>query len=258
MQTANITNNDSLNVRLNANRNFGTLDFHAWVFHNCAFESGMDVLDVGCGNGKQVLEALRVLGSTGSVTALDISQDSVQQLRAATATASNLELVVADMREVGRLIVDTFRVKSYDLAQATYALFYGVEHVKILEAMRKSLKPQGRLLVTTPLGPNGLRQLVNRLGFPTPELAQIDNFGSNVLEPYFRSFFDQVDIQIRRNLLRLPSVEAVRELYRSTAYHFEEAEPALLRFVAAEIEARGFFAFEKNAYMIQGSNPSSV
>lgn len=258
MKTANITNNDSLNTRLYANRNFGSLDFHPWVFKNCAFQPGMDVLDVGCGNGKQVIEALRVMGATGSVTALDISQDSVQELRAATGNAANLELVVADMRDLGRLVSDTFRVKSYDLAQATYALFYGVEHIKILEAMRKSLKPKGRLLVTTPAGPNGFRQLVNRLGFPTPELSQIDHFGVNVLEPYFRSFFDDVDIQIRRNLLRIPTLEAVRELYRSTAYHFEEAEPAVLRFAAAEIEARGFFAFEKNAYMIQGSNPSSV
>jgi ubiquinone/menaquinone biosynthesis C-methylase UbiE len=255
MKTANITNNDSLNIRLHANKNFGSLDFHAWVFQNCAFEKGMDVLDVGCGNGKQVIEALRVLGSSGSVTALDISETSVQQLRAATADAPNLELVVADMRDLGGLIRETFRVKSYDLAQATYALFYGIEHIKILEAMRRSLKPHGRLLVTTPVGPNGLRQLVNRLGFPTPELAQIDSFGSHVLEPYFRSFFHHVDIQIRRNQLRLPSLDAVRELYRSTAYHFEEAEPALLRFVAAEIEARGYFAFEKNAYMIQGSHP---
>lgn len=254
MLTSNITNNDSLNVRLNANQNFGSLDFHGWVYQNCAFARGMDVLDVGCGNGKQVIEALRLVGPEGSVTALDISEPSMTQLRAETAGATNLELAVADMRDLGKLVEETFRVKSYDLAHSTYALFYGIEHVKILEAMRKSLKPTGRLLITTPVGPNGLRQLVNRLGFPTPQLAQIDSFGPHVLEPYFRSCFPIVNIQIRRNLLRLPSVDAVRQLLRSTAYYFPEAEEGVLRLVAAEIEARGHFAFEKNAYMIEGRN----
>lgn len=252
MLTSNITNNDSLNVRLNANQNYGSLDFHGWVYQNCAFAPGMDVLDVGCGNGKQVLEALRVVGPQGSVTALDISEPSLAQLRADTAGASNLELAVADMRDLGKLIQETFRVKAYDLAHSTYALFYGIEHVKILEAMRKALKPTGRLLVTTPVGPNGLRQLVNRLGFATPELAQIDPFGSHVLEPYFRSCFPVVNIQIRRNTLKLPTVDEVRKLYRSTAYYFPEAEDGLMRLVAAEIEARGHFSFEKNAYMIEG------
>ena len=256
MKTANITNNDSLNTRLHANQNFGSLDFHSWVFQNCAFQKGMDVLDVGCGNGKQVLEALRVLGSSGSVSALDISEASVSDLRAQVGEAPNLELVLADMRNLGALISDTFRVKRYDLAHSTYALFYGIEHINILESMRKALKPGGRLVVTTPVGPNGFRQLVNRLGWNTPQLAQIDNFGAHVLEPYFRSCFPQVNIQIRRNELRLPSLDAVRALYRSTAYHFEEAEPAVLRYVAAEIEAKGHFAFEKNAYMIEGINPS--
>lgn len=255
IKTANITKNDSLNVRLHANKNFGSLDFHSWVFQNCAFQPGMDILDVGCGNGKQVIEALRVLGGRGSVTALDLSQESVDELRNTVGNPPNLELVVGDMRDLGRHIRDSFRVKTYDLAQSTYALFYGIEHIKILEAMRTALKPTGRLLVTTPVGPNGFRQLVNRLGFPTPELAPIDTFGPHVLEPYFRSFFSHVNIQIRRNLLKLPSLEAVRELYRSTAYHFEEAEEGLMRLVAAEIEARGYFAFEKNAYMIEGSNP---
>jgi SAM-dependent methyltransferase len=209
----------------------------------------MDILDVGCGNGKQIVEALRVLGGQGSVTGVDICPEAVEQIRQETGNPTNLELAVADMRTLGSL---NFRISKFDLVQSTYALYYGVEHVKVLEAMRSRLKPGGRLLVHTPAGPNSLRNVINRLGFPTPELAPIDQFGSHVLEPYFRTFFAQVDIQYRRNHLRIPSWEAVLELYRSTAYHFEAAEGPLEQVVRAEIASNGHFLFEKNAYMICG------
>lgn len=256
MKTANITSNDSLHTRLHANKNYGSFDFHSWVFGNCAFQPGMDILDVGCGNGAQVKEALRALDGSGSVTALDISEDSVAELRQGVGERPNLELVVADMRDLGKMVEDRFRVKRYDLVHSTYALFYGREHIAILESMRQVLKPGGRLMVTTPVGPNGLRQTINRMGFATPQLAQIDSFDAYVLEPYFRSCFDQINVQYRRNLLKLPSVEETLKLYRSTAYHFEEAEAPLARLVEAEIAAKGYFAFEKNAYMIEGLLPS--
>jgi hypothetical protein len=106
--------------------------------------------------------------------------------------------------------------------------------------------------VTTPAGPNGLRRLVNELGFRTPELEAIDHFGAGVLEPYFRSAFSKVEIRLGQNRLRIPSAEAVTALYRSTAYYFPEAEQSLLKLARAQIASDGHFAFEKNAYMIIG------
>src|SRR5665213_217764 len=100
MQHANITSNDSLNVRLDVNRDFGAFDFHQWVFENYRFAPGADVLDVGCGNGVQALEALRAVGPGGSVSGVDLSADAVTQLREAAAGAANLDVHVGDMREL--------------------------------------------------------------------------------------------------------------------------------------------------------------
>jgi SAM-dependent methyltransferase len=252
MHTQNITSNKSLQTRLNANRNFGDFDFHAWIYEHYAFAPGMDVLDVGCGSGAQAIEALKRVGANGSVTAVDLSPESIAQLRAESSAPPNLQPEVGDMRELASLIAERFRVKKYDLIHSTYALFYARDHRRVLEAMRGALKPGARMIVTTPSGPNGLRRLVNRLGFQTPELEAIDHFGTRVLEPYFRSAFPQIEIQLGRNLLRIPTAEAVAALYRSTAYYFPDAEENLLRLVRAQIASHGHFAFEKNAYMIIG------
>jgi ubiquinone/menaquinone biosynthesis C-methylase UbiE len=258
MDTQNITSNKSLQTRLNANRVFGSFDFHAWVYKHYAFAPGMDILDVGSGNGAQAIEALKRVGPNGSITALDLSPESIAQLIASSGAPANLQAMVGDMRELARLIAKRFRVKRYDLAYSTYALFYALDHLPVLEAMRSALKSGARMIVTTPVGPNGLRQLVNQLGFVTPELDQMDRFASSVIEPYFRAVFARVDIQIGRNLLRIPSVKAFAALYRSTAYYFPEAEDSLLHIVRAEIAAHGHFAFEKNAYMIIGYNDACM
>jgi SAM-dependent methyltransferase len=257
MHTQNITSNRSLQTRLRANEAFGDFDFHSWIYDHYAFATGMDVLDVGCGNGAQATEALGRVGASGSVTACDLSPESIAHLKLVSGAPPNLQAEIGDMRALASLIAKHFRIKQYDLAHSTYALFYARDHRTVLEAMRSALKPRARMIVTTPVGPNGLRQLVNQLGFPTPELEPIDQFGARVLEPYFRAAFPRVDIQLGRNLLRIPTIEAFAALYHSTAYYLPEAEEGLTGIVRAQIAAHGYFAFEKNAYMIIGYNDAA-
>jgi ubiquinone/menaquinone biosynthesis C-methylase UbiE len=251
---ANIENNESLVARLEVNRKFAQSDFHSWVYERLAFQPGMDVLDVGCGNGAQALEALRMVGPAGSVSAVDISEKSVQQLRDGAGQAQNLVAVVGDMRNIEDDIRNRFRVKQYDLAYSVYSLWYGGDHIKILDVMRGALRPGGRLVVCVPNHPNGLRELVKRLGRPTPYWDQSTHFGTNVLEPYFRAYFYQVTIHLQKNVVRIPSVEEVLRFFRATGYYSPEVEPQLSRYVASEIEASGAFSFEKNNYLIEGRN----
>lgn len=249
---ANIENNQSLVARLEVNRKFAQSDFHNWVYERLAFQPGMDVLDVGCGNGAQAVEALKRVGPGGSVSAMDISAESVEQLRDQARDARNLTAVVGDMRNLADDIRDRFRVKTYDLAYSVYSLWYGGEHIKILDVMREALKPGGRLVVCVPNHPNGLRELVKSLGRPTPYWDQSTHFGSNVLEPYFRAYFYQVTIHLQKNVVRIPSVDELLRFFRATGYHSAEVEPRLARYVAAEIEGAGTFSFEKNNYLIEG------
>lgn len=249
---SNITDNSSLNTRLDLNHRFGRFDFEGWIAENYAFSEGMDVLDVGCGNGAQAIQALRAVGTRGSVSAVDISRPSVEQMIATAGAPPNLDGVVADMRELEHVIRERFRVRQYDLAHSTYALWYAADHVRVLEAMRAALKPDGRLIVTTPGHPNGLRELVKRLGKPTPQLDPVTFFGPNVLEPYFRSCFFNVRIDMRRNYIDIPTADDVVRFFRATAYYSADIEARLVRQVSMEIEDRGFFRFEKNNYMILG------
>jgi SAM-dependent methyltransferase len=251
----NITATDSLTTRLDFNRRHAKFDFHAWVKEHYAFSEGEHVLDVGCGTGAQALTALAAVGPIGSVSALDISADSIAALRRSAGGAPNLTAVVATMDQLEGVIAERFPVKIYDVAHSTYALWYAQNHIGALDAMRAALRPRGRLIVTTPNAPNGLRELAKRVGPPTPYLDLSTRFGPNVLEPYFRSYFARVTIHLQRNTLVVTDVDEVVRFYRAAAYYDRETEPRLRSAVTSEIAATGRFLFEKNNYMIIGQEP---
>jgi ubiquinone/menaquinone biosynthesis C-methylase UbiE len=249
---ANITSNPSLVTRLDINATYAQFDFHKWVFDHYSFRPGMDVLDVGCGNGAQALKAAELIGPSGSVSALDLSEESIAQLMQQAARYRTLQAEVGDMKQLGYFIRNRFRISAYDLAHSTYSLWYASDHITVLDAMRNALKPNGRLIITTPNAPNSLRELVKRMGRPTPQWDQCTRFGPNVLEPYFRSYFYHVSIHMQKNVLRIHSVEEVLRFLRMTAYYSPEVEPKLVQMIDAEIVACGHFSFEKNNYMIIG------
>jgi SAM-dependent methyltransferase len=251
----NVTATDSLQNRLEINEKYGSLNFHEWLLSRVGFRPEMDILDVGCGTGIHAIAALRALRGKGTVSAMDLSADSVQILKANGAGYSNLDAVVGDMKDLGAIIGNQFRIKRYDLTYSVYALWYCPDHFGVLDAMRRALKPAGRMVVCTPNFPNGLRESIKRLGHPRPDLDQITNFGSNVLEPYFRAYFDETVIHLRRNLLRITDTDDVLRFYKSTGYYDQAIAAQLESLAKREIETNAYFGLEKNIYLIEGIAP---
>src|SRR5690606_32536579 len=68
--------------RIAAHERYGENDLNAWCFAEMGVASGMAVLDLGCGTGKQTL-ALAARGCR--VTAVDVSADALAALGAAAA-----------------------------------------------------------------------------------------------------------------------------------------------------------------------------
>lgn len=251
----NVTATDSLENRLEINAKYGPFNFHEWLLSRVGFRPGMDILDVGCGTGIHAMAALKALGGRGTVSAMDLSADSVKILKENGAGHSNLDAVVGNMKDLAAIIANQFHIKRYDLIYSVYALWYCPDHFGVLDAMRGALKPGGRLVVCTPNAPNGLREAIKRLGHPRPDLDQVTNFGSNVLEPYFRAYFDETVIHLRRNILRITSTDDVLRFYKSTGYYDPAIARQLESLAKLEIEMNGYFAFEKNIYFIEGIAP---
>ncbi len=131
-------------------RTFGPLMFNSDTFARGEEEIGQllallgtsagHVLDLGAGPGRHSLPLAR---SGYTVTALDTSAHLLDQLRE-SAGELPIEIVQADMREF-------VREQAYDLALVMWTSFGYFEeeddHARVLDNIRASLKPGGRLVL---------------------------------------------------------------------------------------------------------------
>lgn len=248
------TGTDFLEKRIEINKTYSSADFDAWLLDRLAVKPGEDILDVGCGSGAQTIPFAERVGDSGSVSALDISRDSVALLNARLAHKSRVQAVAADMKDLHRIIATEFRVKRYDLAQSTYALYYSADRADVLDTMRSALKPGGRCAVFTPNAPHGLVDLAARFTRIPAEISDCMVFGPNVLAPYFEAHFTDVAVHRFHNVVTLPNADVLIEFYRQTTYHDAAAEAPMRRHVDEEIRRTGSFSYEKNGYLIIGTN----
>jgi ubiquinone/menaquinone biosynthesis C-methylase UbiE len=101
--------------------------------------AGERVIDVGCGCGTTTFELARIVGSSGHVTALDISEPMLRRAKERLRAYANTTCLLGDAAELplkdlrANLIVSRFGV-----------MFFG-DPVAAFRNLRQSLAPDGRL-----------------------------------------------------------------------------------------------------------------
>jgi ubiquinone/menaquinone biosynthesis C-methylase UbiE len=106
---------------------------------------GERALDLGCGRGAALFAIAEKVGPTGKVTGIDLAPRMIEATRADARGRGldNVELHVMDAA------VPALPEAGYDLATASFVLFFLPAPVAALRAWRRLLVPGGRLGVST-------------------------------------------------------------------------------------------------------------
>lgn len=109
-------------------------------------------LDVGCGCGATTIEAARIVGPTGAVLGMDISEVmlSVARRRIEESGLANVSFVAADAQ------THPFDPERYDLAIGRFGTMFFDDPVAAFANVAHALRPAGRLCMVTwqPLAAN--------------------------------------------------------------------------------------------------------
>jgi SAM-dependent methyltransferase len=185
--------------------------------------AGDRILDVAAGTGEQTLAAARRVGATGSVLATDISasmlavaEDVVRQ-----EGWSNVETLVADAQRLD------LPPDSFDAAISRFGVMLIPSHQEALSAIRRALRPGGKLaamvwstaernpFLALPLG---MLQACDLLPPPEPGQPELGPFAlgtPDALATVFRQAgFRDVAIEPVAIRWRFPSVAATLDYYR--------------------------------------------
>ncbi len=112
------------------------------AFARVGLQSGMRVLEVGCGSGNMACWLAEQVGPTGSVVGIDNSPGQIEQARtqARSRGLANTEFQVADAYS------PRLPENSFDLASCRLVLMHLTDPIDALRAMRSLVKPGGHVL----------------------------------------------------------------------------------------------------------------
>jgi SAM-dependent methyltransferase len=105
-----------------------------------AVRPGERVLDIGCGSGATSIALARLVGPTGHVTGLDVSDPMIELARKRSVGMGNLDWVLADAA------AHDFPPRSADLLFSRFGVMFFGEPVAAFANLRRALRPGGRLV----------------------------------------------------------------------------------------------------------------
>lgn len=109
--------------------------------------AGSSVADIGAGGGFFTFRLAREVGASGRVYAVDVADDDLRRLRERSKREGLTQIeVVAGARDNPRLAEG-----SIDAALIVNAYHEMREHQAMLAAIRRALKPNGRLVIVEPI-----------------------------------------------------------------------------------------------------------
>ncbi|MGZ8749960.1 MAG: class I SAM-dependent methyltransferase [Pseudonocardia sp.] len=150
-----------------------------------ALQPGQRVLDVACGTGLIARLAAERVGSSGTVTGLDLSPDMIEVARAAS--PSTIAWHVGDATSV------PFPDDTYDVVFCQMGLMFMPDRQAAVAEMRRVTAPGGRVVVNTP----GSIQPP----FAIMEQALVDHISAD-LGGFVRAVFSMHDVDGVASLLR--------------------------------------------------------
>ncbi|MGB6476312.1 MAG: class I SAM-dependent methyltransferase [Candidatus Sulfotelmatobacter sp.] len=246
------TQAELLEQRIAENAASQEIDLATWIFERVHVQAGSRVLELCCGTGGQTIPLLDRVGNSGQVVALDISPKALSALRSKVGTANQerLTLVECGLDDFSSSLLDAqFQPASFDLVFCAYGLYYSADAQRTLEQARPWLRPEGRIAVVGPFGPNNqpLFDLVRASGVRLAESVTFssERFMLQTVLPWAARNFASTAVHTMVNPVRWSTPERVLNYWQNTTFYDAEKRPAFEQLLEAHFAGQGVFVNEK-------------
>jgi ubiquinone/menaquinone biosynthesis C-methylase UbiE len=198
------TINDLL-TRIDIHQTYGGRDIDQWMLEVLNIEKGAQILDVGCGAGKQCFIFHQALEGDAGITGGDVNAELLEKARQENRTReANINFVDLDFNQ--RF---PYADHQFDLLSACFTIYYAEDIPFTLREMHRVLRPGGRLFTTGPMPENKrlfydiIHEATQK---PIPPMPGSSRYGSQILET-MRATFANVEVHLFENPLTFESAE---------------------------------------------------
>ncbi|NLW50978.1 MAG: methyltransferase domain-containing protein [Candidatus Brocadiaceae bacterium] len=216
---------EALAQRIDAHVRYGLYDINEWILQQMEIHAGLSILELGCGTGKQTLPLARMVGTEGTVVAVDIAETALRALQRRAQ-----ELRVDGQIRLWALSLDDLRCvpckELFDRALASYSLYYARDPYAVIQTVQDVLRPSGLFFFCGPGRGNNaelLRFICSLRGTELeddPVHVLMEDKAPQMAGAYFR----HVEISTFVNPLRFDSVDSLLRYWRSHNLYEEQLE----------------------------------
>ena len=247
-----------LEQRIAENRASQQVDLAQWIFDQLVVHPEDHILELCCGTGAQSLRFAESLGKAGSLTAIDLSADSLQAVASKLpASAQNVHLIEANIDHLS-VALNNIRIPAFDLIFCAYGLYYSRDAIALLNQLRSWLKPGGRMAIVGPFGPNNsqLFDLVRESGaaISSTVLSSSQSFMLEAVAPWAAVNFESVSLHTMVNPVRWPSAERVLNYWQNTTFYDTAVRPKFEWILQQHFRTHSEFVNEKWVMMLEMAN----
>jgi len=204
------TNATALKQRIQTHERYGANDLNPWIFDHFQLQEGLSVLELGCGTGKQTLPMAKLIGSTGHIVAVDISQEALESVfRSAQELKleNRISVVCKGIDGIGKYVP-----KPVDRVLSSYSLYYAESPDAVFRDLHRLLNPEGILFFCGPAKDNNdeLKRFHYSLaGTQPPKDSGASEFMEGTSQRLARELFATVEVFSFDNPLRFDSADAL-------------------------------------------------
>ena len=227
------SNTSALKRRIQAHDRYGSHDLNEWVLGFLNLASGLTVLELGCGTGRQTIPVAGKLGNTGKIMAVDVSKSALDELLEISAERGLADRILPVQCEFGKF---ESSAQAFDRVLSVYALYYATCPAQVFDVVYHALKPNGQFFFCGPSNANNAelrefqRFLQENTTIATTEAAI---FMEQLGVALARERFGEVQKFRFENALTFRSEEALYDYWRSYNLYDERLEAAFKNEVAA-------------------------
>lgn len=186
-------------TRIDIHNKYGGKNIDEWMLNILALSPNINILDVGCGAGKQCFSYYDYLKGQCAITGGDVSPDLLSQAREECHKRGS-EVKFIDLNFNQHFPLED---NQFDLLSCCFAIYYAENVPFTIQEMHRVLKPGGRLFTTGPMPTN--KQLFydvikEATGKPIPPMPGSSRF-STEFYANIQSQFPKVELHIFENPL---------------------------------------------------------
>ncbi|MCR5206490.1 MAG: methyltransferase domain-containing protein [Lachnospiraceae bacterium] len=184
------TSNISIRIKLHSLYSQNTEKWFPWIYRNCGIISGMNILEIGCGNGDFWLQNMDLVPKKIKVILSDNSEGVLKEAGERFAPSDKrFHFSLMDMENLD------LPNASADMVIANHVLFYAGNLNRTLKEIRRVLKPGGTFICST-YGPRHMKEISelakgfdDRIVLAAKDLYEIfgKTNGKKILEKQFSS-----------------------------------------------------------------------